>query len=425
MIAGLPATTDDACYRAMDWLMEISDDLESKIFDSLVTLLNLEVDILFFDTTSTYFEIEDEDEPVDRDDNGMPLASGNPARRGRGAGAGPFRTWGKSKDHRDDLPQVVIGMAVTRDGIPVRIWCWPGDTNDSALIRQVKDDMRDWCLSKVIWVADRGFTSAENRRYLRKGGGSYIIGEKLRSGSADAKAALSRQGRYKDVAGNLKVKEVRIADDERFVICFNPEAAERDAAVRAKMIARLEEAIRDSDQLSRDKRAELRGVISTKPGLNRYLRVTPGGLLRVDAREGEGRGEPRREVPAQDSRPEAVRRGHRHRLQAVAGSRARLARHEAGHRPAPGLPPPRGPDPRPRHPLLARTPPRPHHRERHRPDLARAAPRARQNPRRHLHRPCRHLPAAHRAHPEPARLLKTLKIDAPPRIYQLKLPAEA
>jgi transposase len=196
---------------------------------------------------------------------------------------GGFRTWGKSKDYRDDLPQIVIGMAVTRDGIPVRVWCWPGDTNDSALIRQVKDDMRDWCLSKVIWVADRGFTSAENRRYLRKGGGSYIIGEKLRSGSAEAAAALSRQGRYKDVAQNLKVKEVRIADDERFIICFNPEAAGRDAAIRTRMIARLEEAIAGSDQLSPGKRAELRGVISTKPGLNRYLRVTPGGLLRIDA----------------------------------------------------------------------------------------------------------------------------------------------
>jgi transposase len=174
-------------------------------------------------------------------------------------------------------------MAVTRDGIPVRIWCWPGSTNDSALIRQVKDDMRDWTLARVVWVADRGFTSAENRRYLRKGGGSYIIGEKLRSGSAEAQAALSRQGRYKDVAANLKVKEVRITEDERFVICFNPEAAERDAAVRACMIARLEDAIKDSDLLSRDKRAELRGVISTRPGLNRYLRVTPGGLLRTDA----------------------------------------------------------------------------------------------------------------------------------------------
>jgi transposase len=284
MITGLPVTSDDACYRAMDWLLEIKDDLERKVFDNLAHLLNLEVDLLFFDTTSTYFVTEDEDEPVARDKNGNPVTSDNTeSDDGEQREPGGFRTWGKSKDYRDDLPQIVIGMAVTRDGIPVRVWCWPGDTNDSALIRQVKDDMRDWCLSKVIWVADRGFTSAENRRYLRKGGGSYIIGEKLRSGSTEAAAALSRQGRYKDVAQNLKVKEVRIAEDERFIICFNPEAAERDAAIRTRMITRLKEAIAGSDQLSPGKRAELRGVISTKPGLNRYLRVTPGGLLRIDA----------------------------------------------------------------------------------------------------------------------------------------------
>src|SRR5271169_646097 len=284
LVTGLPPTSDDACYRAMDWLTEITGDLERKVFDSLVTLLNLEVDVLFFDTTSTYFETEDEDEPVLRDDHGMPLASGNTGSSEDGdLEPQPFRTWGKSKDHRDDLPQVVIGMAVTRDGIPVRVWCWPGDTSDSALIRQVKDDMRHWSLSKVVWVADRGFSSAENRRYLRKGGNHYIIGEKLRSGSAEADAALSRQGRYQDVAENLRVKEVRIAEDERFVICHNPEGAERDAAIRARMIARLKELIDGSDTLGKDKRAELRGVISTKPGLNRYLRVTPGGLLRVDA----------------------------------------------------------------------------------------------------------------------------------------------
>jgi len=94
---------------------------------------------------------------------------------------------------------------------------------------------------------------------------------------------LSRQGRYQDVAGNLRVKEVRIAGAERFVICYNPEAAERDTAVRLRMLAQLKEMIKDSDELSATKRAELRGVISTKPGLNRYLRVTPGGLLRIDA----------------------------------------------------------------------------------------------------------------------------------------------
>jgi Transposase DDE domain len=281
LITGLPSASDDACYRAMDWLLEIKDQLEKKVFDTLADLLNLEVDLLFFDTTSTYFVMEEADEPVARDKHGNAVSSGDTD--GEAGEPAAFRAYGKSKDHRDDLPQVVIGMAVTRDGIPVRVWCWPGNTSDSALIRQVKDDMRDWCLARVIWVADRGFTSAENRRYLRKGGGHYIIGEKLRSGSAQASAALSRQGRYKDVAGNLKVKEVRIAEDERFIICFNPEAAERDAAVRARMITQLEEMISDSDQLSRDKRAELRGVISTRPGPNRYLRVTPGGLLRTDA----------------------------------------------------------------------------------------------------------------------------------------------
>jgi hypothetical protein len=281
LIDGLPSTTDDACYRAMDWLLEVKDGLEKEIFHQVANLLNLEVDLLFFDTTSTYFETGEEDEPVARDQSGLPVLEGQDG--GEHVMRG-FRTFGKSKDHRDDLPQVVIGMAVTRDGIPVRVWCWPGATNDSALIRQVKDDMRDWTLARIVWVADRGFTSAENRRYLRKGDHHYIIGEKLRSGSAEATAALSRQGRYQDVAAGLRVKEVRISEHERFVICYNPEGAQRDAAIRARMLAQLGELIKDSGTLTATKRAELRGVISTKPGLNRYLRVTPGGLLRIDAK---------------------------------------------------------------------------------------------------------------------------------------------
>jgi hypothetical protein len=281
LVTGLPETTDDACYRAMDWLLQIREALEQRVFDRAAEVLGLEVDLLFFDTTSTYFVTEEADVPVARDQQGNPVpGSAGDAGNGREAG---FRTWGKSKDRRDDLPQIVIGMAVTRDGIPLRVWCWPGNTNDSALIRQVKDDMRNWSLSRFVWVADRGFTSAENRRYLRKGGNHYIIGERLRSGSPEAAAALSRQGRYQDVAASLRVKEVRIADDERFVICHSPDGAERDAAIRARMIAQLKELIDGTDALGKDKRAELRGVISTKPGLNRYLRVTPGGLLRIDA----------------------------------------------------------------------------------------------------------------------------------------------
>ena len=98
-------------------------------------------------------------------------------------------------------------------------------------------------------------------------------------------AALARQGRYRAVAGNLRVKEVWVPSRhageraERFVICHNPEAAERDAATRARLLARLKEMTDGTDKLTATRRAGLRGVISTKPGLNRYLRVTPGGLL--------------------------------------------------------------------------------------------------------------------------------------------------
>lgn len=279
-IDGLPATSDDACYRAMDWLIEISATLEEEVFHQVANLLNLEVDLLFFDTTSTYFETEDADEAVPRDERGRPVAEDEASDEHQVRG---FRSFGKSKDHRDDLPQVVIGMAVTRTGIPVRIWSWPGCTSDSALIRQVKDDMRDWTLSRIVWVADRGFASERNRHHLRTGDHHYIIGEKLRSGSAEATEALARQGRYQDVRDNLRVKEVRIREDERFVICFNPDAADRDAKTRDRLVAHLTDLIDNTDKLTPAKRAELRGVISTKPGLNRYLRVTPGGLLRIDA----------------------------------------------------------------------------------------------------------------------------------------------
>ena len=279
-IDGLGTVTDDACYRAMDWLHAVRGDLEKQVFNKVADLLNLEVDLLFFDTTSTYFELEDADEEVARNWRGEKASGDDDADPDKAAG---FRTHGKSKDSRDDLPQIVIGMAVTRDGIPVRVWSWPGSTSDSALIRQVKTDMRDWVPGKVIWVADRGFSSARNRRFLQQGAGGYIIGEKLRTESPLVKAALSRQGRYQQAAGNMQVKEVRLPDaTDRFVICYNPDAAERDAAIRAELISKLEELIAGTDKLTATKRAELRGKISTMPGLNRFLRVTPGGLLRTD-----------------------------------------------------------------------------------------------------------------------------------------------
>jgi hypothetical protein len=279
-IEGLDQVSDDACYRAMDELHAMEDDFGKKVHDNLAHLLNLEVDLLFFDTTSTYFETGDADEVLPRDEKGRRAGADGD---GGAADEAGFRSHGKSKDSRPDLPQVIVGMAVTRDGIPVRVWCWPGDTGDSALIRQARDDMREWTLARIIWVGDRGFSSAQNRRHLMRAGGAYILGEKLRSAAPDIQAALARQGRYRQVAENMHVKEVKLDDiDDRMVICYNPDAAVRDAAIRDLLITQPEQMIEGSDALSATGRARLSGVISTKDGLKKFLKTTPGGLLRID-----------------------------------------------------------------------------------------------------------------------------------------------
>jgi len=270
-IAGLPELDEDTCYRCMDWLLEVQDELAEAVYFATADLLNLEVDLLFFDTTSTYFERDEPEQDVVEED-------GNVIRPA-------FRVRGHSKDHRDDLPQVVIAMAVTRTGIPIRVWCWPGNTSDQELIRQAKDDLRAWKLARVVWVADRGFQSAENRRYLQRAGGHYILGEKLRGNDKEANAALGRQGRYHTVAGNLRVKEVIIDDGtmrDRFVICHNPEEAKRDQAVREQLLEQIQHAIAGADKLSAEDRHKLYGQLCSKRGYKRFLRQTNTGKLRID-----------------------------------------------------------------------------------------------------------------------------------------------
>jgi hypothetical protein len=205
-------------YRAMDFLLDCEEEVQREVFFAVANLLNLEVDLILFDTTSTYFEIE-----AEREDG--------------------FRVFGKSQDHRDDLPQVVVGFAVTREGIPVRCFVFPGNASDQLIIRQVKDALREWRLHRVLWVCDTGFNSEDNRAYLQRAGGHYILGEKLRQGTAN-RAALARPGRYRTVEPGLEVKEVWVGEGEqrrRFVVCRNQEEARRDTLRRERALARLEE----------------------------------------------------------------------------------------------------------------------------------------------------------------------------------------
>jgi hypothetical protein len=284
-IPGLAGMDDDQAYRAMDLLVDA--DVEAKVqeavFFASADLLNLEVDLLFFDTTSTYFE-RDTPDPAKVDEHGESIPS--------------FRAYGHSKDHRDDLPQIVIGLAVTREGIPVRVWCWPGNTNDMSVVEEVKDDLRGWRLGRVITVVDRGFSSDKNLRYLTRAGGHWIAGERMRDGAPDVAEALARQGRYQSVRDNLRVKEVRIGHGDkarRFVICHNPAEAERQQAIREQTIQRLQaELDRIDAQRQRAKTAKTAKVktaaahlkaeraLRDHPSLGRYLRQTATGRLKID-----------------------------------------------------------------------------------------------------------------------------------------------
>jgi transposase len=275
-IPGLAAMDEDQCYRAMDLLVEADTEgkVQEAVFFACADLLNLEVDLLFFDTTSTYFE-RDEPDPAG--------AHGEPS----------FRAYGHSKDHRPDLPQVVIGLAVTREGIPVRVWVWPGNTNDMSVIQEVKDDLRGWRLGRVVTVVDRGFSSDENLRYLTRAGGHWIAGERMRDNSPDAQAALSRPGRYQTVRDNLRVKEVRVGDGDaakRFVVCHNPAEADRDKQTRDDTITRLEAelariaAARAKTKSAKASAAHHRAECALRDHvtLGRYVRQTKTGRLLID-----------------------------------------------------------------------------------------------------------------------------------------------
>jgi transposase len=91
---------------------------------------------------------------------------------------------------------VVIGLAVTREGIPARCWVWPGNTSDQTVISEIKTEPGRWRLGRAIYVVDSGFSGQANLHLLRSAGRHYIAGMKLRSGMEETEAALSRQGRY-------------------------------------------------------------------------------------------------------------------------------------------------------------------------------------------------------------------------------------
>jgi hypothetical protein len=243
-------------YRAMDFLLEHAENLQKEVFWSTASLLNLTVDLIFFDTTNTYFEIE---EP----------------------GLSELKAYGKSKEKRDDLPLVTVGLAVTREGIPVRCWVLPGNQHDSQSVAQVQQDLNSWKLGRVVWVMDRGMTSEENRRILQKAGGQYILGEKLR-GNHMSEMALRQPGRFKVIADNLHAKQVYVGEGtgrRRYVIAYNPQQAEADRITREQNLDRLS---CELEVINTKKRKKPQCRLLLHPSMGRYVKELKSGKLKID-----------------------------------------------------------------------------------------------------------------------------------------------
>lgn len=262
-------------YRAMDFLEANKQAIEREIFFRVADLLSLDVEVIFYDTTSLHFEIDEQDHGAGAED----LMHGS-----RAAGSKRYaapRKRGHSKNGRGDAPQIVIGLAVTREGFPVRHWVFPGNTVDVTTVARVKEDLKGWQLTRCLFVGDAGMVSAANFQALARAGGKYLMAMPVRPGSEVAQEVLARPGRYQTVAENLQVKEVIVGEGERarrYAVCFNPQEATRQKAHREQLLAELQaelDSLRPLPQAEHSKRA---CALRSSARYGRYLKQTRGAL---------------------------------------------------------------------------------------------------------------------------------------------------
>lgn len=230
------------------------DWIEEELFEQRRDLFSA-IDLVFFDTTSIYFE---------------------------GEGGQEIGRHGKSKDHRPDLKQMVVGLALDLHGWPLCCELWPGNTADvTTLLPVVKRLRQRFRVRRVCLVADRGMISAETMTALESEemDCDYILGARMRSVKEVRDRVLADRGRYQEITPGrqrakdpspLKVKEVLI-EDRRYVVCLNEEQRRKDAADRKAIVEHLREQLKQGDK-------ELIG----NKGYRKYLQAAPGERFKMD-----------------------------------------------------------------------------------------------------------------------------------------------
>ena len=255
-------------YEAMDLLAKHSNEVEEAIFFQTATLLDLEVDLVFYDTTTVGFSIDIEDEAQETDETGSDDA---------------LRQYGRPKSGKWSV-QMVVALAVTREGLPVRSWVFPGNTTDVTTVAKVKRDLKGWKLGRALFVGDAGLNSEANRHELAKACGTYLLATRIGSVNEIKQDVLSRPGRYRKIRDNLHVKEVVVGGQgvrrRRYLVCYNKHEAKRQSQRRTEVASQLK------TELARHKTQKATASwaidLLASPGTKRYLTVTEGGDVRLD-----------------------------------------------------------------------------------------------------------------------------------------------
>jgi transposase len=250
-------------YRAMAFLGEETADqkdatpfsprctkdvIEEEMFHKRRTLFSA-IDLVFFDTTSLYFE---------------------------GAGGQFLGQRGHSKDHRPDLNQMIVSTVLDDEGNPLCSEMWPGNIADVTTLIPVVDRVKNrFPINRFCVVADRGMIDAKTTGTLDEQNIPYILGARMRQVKEIKEDVLVRAGRYKEVRpmgktskdpAPLKVKEVRV-NDTRYIVCFNPKQARKDAADRQAIVESLKRQLQKSSK----------GMIGNK-GYRKYLKISRGSV---------------------------------------------------------------------------------------------------------------------------------------------------
>lgn len=250
-------------YEALDLLHAHAEQVEKTVFFQTADLFNLEVDLIFYDTTTASFSIDTEDEP-ERHPNAT------------------LRKFGHSKEGFW-APQVLVALAVTREGVPVRSWVLPGNIADVSTVEMVRSDLRGWNLGRAMFVADAGMNSEDNRTELARACGKYLLACRMANVTEIKRDVLSKRGRYTVFKDNLHAKEVIVGDGERrkrYILCYNPKEAERQRQHRQMTIQLLEQELESHKDRSATAQWAIELLASRR--FKRYLRILKSGQVRID-----------------------------------------------------------------------------------------------------------------------------------------------